>query len=120
MVRGKIIYLGGVFDLFHFGHLSILRRAKELGEVLVVGVLTDDGAAEYKRRPIIPYEQRFAIVKAIKYVNLAVGQPHRDPTPTLRQIRPDTLVHGDDWKEDSVEWGQTWMRKSGGRVVMLP
>lgn len=71
----KIGYTTGVYDMFHIGHLNILRRAKEQCEYLIVGVSTDECVESYKNKaPIIPFEQRAAIVQAIKYVDEVVPQ----------------------------------------------
>lgn len=92
-------YTTGVFDMFHIGHLNILRRAKEKCDYLIVGVSTDDVVESYKHhRPIIPYEQRAAIVEAIKYVDEVVPQTTMDKTVFLREHHFDVMFHGDEWK----------------------
>ena len=92
-------YTTGVFDMFHIGHLNILRRAKEKCDYLIVGVSTDDVGESYKHhRPIIPYEQRAAIVEAIKYVDEVVPQTTMDKTVFLREHHFDVMFHGDEWK----------------------
>lgn len=116
------VYVAGVFDLFHVGHLRLLERAKELtkeGGALIVGVLTDDAAAAYKPRPIIPYEQRWAIVRALKCVDFVLPQFDTDATVSLARYAPDILVHGDD-HTPGWEIGQTWMEKTGREFVILP
>lgn len=95
----KIGYTTGVFDMFHVGHLNILRQAKEQCEYLIVGVSTDEVVESYKHhRPVIPYEQRKAIVEAIKYVDEVVPQTTMDKTVFLKQHHFDVMFHGDEWK----------------------
>ncbi|MBR4624126.1 MAG: adenylyltransferase/cytidyltransferase family protein [Alphaproteobacteria bacterium] len=92
-------YTTGVFDMFHIGHLNILRRAKEQCDYLIVGVSTDEVVENYKHKtPIIPYEQRAKIVAAIKYVDEVVPQTSMDKTEFLKQRHFDVMFHGDEWK----------------------
>ena len=93
----KKVYVGMSADLFHFGHLNIINEAKELG-YLIVGVLTDEAIASYKRLPHVPYKQRKVIVENIRNVDEVVPQETLDYVPNLRKIKPDYVVHGDDWK----------------------
>lgn len=117
--RRTRVYCAGVFDVFHIGHLNILKRAANLGDELHVGVLTDDGAEAYKRRPFVPFAERLAIVESLSCVTAAFQQLDTDPTKygELQLIDPDILVHGSDW--DRVG-GQKWMEKRGRKVVFLP
>ena len=99
----KIGYTTGVFDLFHIGHLNILRRAKERCEHLIVGVSTDELVEEYKhKKPVIPFEERIAIVAAIRYVDEVVPQTSMDKLMAWETLRFDALFHGDDWKGSSL------------------
>lgn len=92
-------YTTGVFDMFHIGHLNILRRAKEKCDYLIVGVSTDEVVEGYKHhKPVIPYEQRSAIVEAIKYVDEVVPQTTMDKTEFLKHRHFDVMFHGDEWK----------------------
>ncbi len=85
--------------MFHIGHLNILRRAKEKCDYLIVGVSTDECVESYKHKtPIIPYEQRAAIVEAIKYVDEVVPQTTMDKIEFLKHHHFDVLFHGDEWK----------------------
>ncbi len=93
----KKVYVGMSADLFHFGHLNIINEAKKLG-YLIVGVLTDEAIASYKRLPHVPYKQRKVIVENIRGVDEVVPQESLDYVPNLRKIKPDYVVHGDDWK----------------------
>ncbi|MBR3406436.1 MAG: adenylyltransferase/cytidyltransferase family protein [Bacteroidales bacterium] len=96
----KIIgYTTGVFDLFHIGHLNILRRAKEKCDYLIVGVSTDECVESYKhKKPVIPYDQRAAIVAAIRYVDEVVPQTTMDKLAFLKQRHFDVMFHGSDWQ----------------------
>ncbi len=93
----KKVYVGMSADLFHFGHLNIINEAKKLG-YLIVGVLTDEAIASYKRLPHVPFNQRKLIVENIRGVDEVVPQESLDYVPNLRKIKPDFVVHGDDWK----------------------
>lgn len=92
-------YTTGVFDMFHIGHLNILRRAKERCDYLIVGVSTDEVVESYKnKRPVIPFEERAEIVAAIKYVDEVVPQVSMDKLLFLKERHFDVMFHGDEWK----------------------
>lgn len=93
----KKVYMCFGTDVIHNGHIEILRKAAELGEV-TVGVLTDEVMASYKRYPIINLEQRLQIIESIKYVSKVIVQEELDYTNNLRKVKPDYVVHGDDWR----------------------
>jgi phosphoenolpyruvate phosphomutase / 2-hydroxyethylphosphonate cytidylyltransferase len=112
------VYVAMSADLVHPGHLNVIKVARELGEV-TVGVLTDAAIASYKRLPFMDYEQRRAVIEQIKGVARVVPQETLDYVPNLRRLRPDFVVHGDDWRtgvqaetrrrvvETLAEWGGT-------------
>lgn len=85
--------------MFHIGHLNILRRAKEKCDYLIVGVSTDEVVEDYKHhKPVIPFDQRAAIVEAVKYVDEVVPQTSMDKLEFLKQRHFDVMFHGDEWK----------------------
>lgn len=94
----KSVYVGMSADLIHPGHLNILRRAAELGEV-TIGLLTDVAIASYKRVPYMTFDQRRDVVENIKGVSRVVPQETLDYVPNLQALRPHYVVHGDDWRE---------------------
>ncbi len=99
----KVGYTTGVFDLFHIGHLNILRRAKDMCDYLIVGVSTDELVQKYKNKtPIIPYDERRTIVEAIKYVDKVVPQENRDKIDAFNKYNFDVIFVGDDWRGSSV------------------
>jgi glycerol-3-phosphate cytidylyltransferase len=92
-------YTTGVFDLFHIGHLNILKRAKEQCDFLIVGVSTDELVQQYKNKtPVICYEERVEIVKAIRYVDKVVPQTSRDKFAAWEEHQFNRMFVGDDWK----------------------
>lgn len=98
MYMNKIVYVGMSADLIHPGHLNIIKEASKLGNV-IVGVLTDKAIASYKRLPTLKFEQRKLIIESIKGVTDVIAQNELDYSINLRQVKPDFVVHGDDWKE---------------------
>jgi len=119
----KKIYVAMSADLIHPGHLNIIKKAAELGE-LTVGLLTDKAIASYKRVPLMSFDQRFEVVSNIKGVARVIPQETLDYVPNLRVERPNYVIHGDDWREGVqretrqrvidtlVEWG--------GELVEIP
>lgn len=93
----KTVYVGMSADIVHPGHLNILQRARELGEV-TVGLLTDQAIASYKRVPFMTFDQRRMVIENIKGVVRVVPQTTLDYVPNLETLKPDFVVHGDDWR----------------------
>lgn len=103
MKKYKVGYTSGVYDMFHIGHLNIIKRAKEQCEFLIVGVSTDELVQQYKnKKPIIPFEQRIEIVKAIKYVDKAIPQASMDKMAIWNEYPFDAMFHGDEWKNSTL------------------
>jgi len=119
----KIIgYTAGVFDLFHIGHLNILKRAKENCDFLIVAVSTDELVQQYKNKtPVICYEERAEIVKAIKYVDMVVPQENRDKLAALEKYKFDKMFVGDDWKGSELFLSlEPEFEKRGAEIVYFP
>lgn len=95
--KRKIVYVGMSADLIHHGHINIINSGKKYGKV-VVGLLTDEAIASYKRVPILNFEQRRQIIESIVGVDMVIPQRTLDYVENLRKIKPDYVVHGDDWK----------------------
>ena len=91
------VYVALSADLIHPGHMNILKVARNLGEV-TVGLLTDEAIASYKRLPSMTYEQRKDVIEEIRGVTRVIPQETLDYVPNLRALKPDYVVHGDDWK----------------------
>ncbi len=119
----KKVYVGMSADIIHPGHLNIINEAKKLGRV-TVGVLTDSAIASYKRLPYLSYEQRSLIVQNLKGVDEVIPQTTLDYTANLELIRPDFVVHGDDWKEgvqkETRQRVIDTLSKWGGKVIDIP
>jgi len=123
MKKNKIVgYTTGVFDMFHVGHLNILRRAKEQCDYLIVGVTTDELCESYKHKaPIIPYEERKAIVESIRYVDEVVPQIDRDKFGAWERIHFNRMFVGDDWKGSTLfSEVEKRFREVGVEIVYFP
>ena len=116
----KVIYTSGVFDLFHIGHLNLLKRARSMGDRLVVGLSTDHFVESYKgSRPVIPYNQRKEILESIKYVDAVIRQNCVEKIRNMVDAGANVIVMGDDWKEKGI-MGQETIIKSGKKIVYVP
>ena len=122
MNKYKVGYTTGVFDMFHIGHLNILKRAKEQCDYLIVGVSTDELVRSYKNKtPIIPFEERMAIVEAIRYVDKVIPQMSMDKYGAWEKLKYNVLFHGSDWKNsDMYNEIMEQFSKVGVDVVFLP
>ena len=94
----KKVYVALSADILHEGHINILKKASKLGKV-TVGLLTDKAIAEYKKLPVLNFNQRKQVIKSLKFVNYIIPQDTMDYRPNLLKLRPDYVVHGDDWKK---------------------
>lgn len=105
MKKYKVGYTTGVYDMFHIGHLNILKRSKELCDFLIVGVTTD-GLVSYKnKKAIIPHEERMAIVESIRYVDKVVAQENMDKMAAWEKYNFDVMFVGSDW-EGTDKWNE--------------
>jgi glycerol-3-phosphate cytidylyltransferase len=96
---GKTVLTYGTFDLFHVGHLNVLRRLSELGDRLIVGVSTDRFNAVKGKKPVVPFEQRIEIVRAIRYVDLAIPEDNwEQKRQDIDQYGVDVFGIGEDWR----------------------
>ncbi|MDA9625099.1 phosphoenolpyruvate mutase [Candidatus Pelagibacter bacterium] len=123
MKKNKIIYVPMGADIIHSGHLNIINLAKKYGKI-VVGLFTDSAIAEYKSLPLIDYKQRFEIMNNLKGISKIVKQETWDYSGNLKKIKPDYLIHGDDWKtgiqkktrEKVIKLLKNW----DGKLVEIP
>jgi len=92
-----IVYTSGTFDLFHSNHLKMIKYAKGLGDVLIVGVSTDELVSSYKNPPTIPFEERIQIVEALKFPDVVIPQHSLDHTEIVKKLNINIFVVGDDW-----------------------
>lgn len=119
----KKVYVGMSADLIHPGHLKILKKSSELGDV-TVGLLTDQAIASYKRVPFMTFEQRCEVLNSLKFVSEVVPQNTLDYRPNLNLLRPDFVVHGDDWREgvqrETRQRVIDTLAEWGGQLVEVP
>lgn len=118
-------YTAGVYDMFHIGHLNVLKNAKALCDYLIVAVSTDELVLDYKHKtPIIPFENRKAIVEAIKYVDKVVPQTNMDKKQAAIDNNINIMFVGDDWKGtekwNKIEQELSTIGTDGVKVVYLP
>ncbi|HPZ07838.1 MAG TPA: phosphoenolpyruvate mutase [Candidatus Eremiobacteraeota bacterium] len=119
----KKVYVAMSADLIHPGHLNIINAATNYGEV-IIGLLTDKAIASYKRLPYLSYEQRKIIMENIKHVKEVVPQETLDYAPNLLKLRPDYVVHGDDWKSGIQKETRAKvievLKEWGGQLIEIP
>lgn len=114
-------YTSGVFDLFHIGHLNLLRNARALCDKLVVGVTTDELVSYKYKRAVIPFTERMEIVRAIEYVDAVIPQESMDKLEVWDKVKFDIMFVGDDWYE-TEKWQviEQEFAERGVKVVYFP
>ena len=123
MKKSYIIgFTSGVYDLFHIGHLNILKNAKSMCDKLIVGVSTDDLVQTYKHKvPIIPFTERLEIVRSIKFVDSVVAQENMDKMVLWEKLKYDIMFVGDDWQK-TEKWQEIENKFEivGVKIVYFP
>ena len=118
------VYVIGVFDLFHTGHVELLRRSKELGDRLIVAVNGDQMVSNYKRKPYMCEDDRLKIIRACRYVDEAFIIQDFDNKKPLKEYSISKIVHGDDWERESylkqIRVDEKFLTKNNIEMVFLP
>jgi len=115
-------YTTGVFDLYHVGHLNILKKSKEYCDKLIVGVTTDELAYKRKNKmPIIPFEERVEIIESVRYVDKVVSQPSMDKVLAWKKYKFNKMFVGSDWK-GTEKWNnlEIELGKHGVEIIYFP
>ena len=119
-LKKKVVFTNGVFDLIHAGHVDYLSKAKKLGDVLVVGLNTDDSVKRIKgnKRPILKQEERAFILSNLKPVDFVIFFNEDTPEKLISELTPDILVKGADWAIEKIV-GKEVVEKNGGEVKAI-
>lgn len=114
-------YTTGVFDLFHIGHVNILRNAKSICDKLIVGVTTDELVSYKHKKAVIPFHERVEIVRNVKFVDSVIAQESMDKFEIWKKLKFDVMIVGDDWFA-SDKWSQyeQQFKEVGVRIVYFP
>ena len=117
----QIGYTSGVYDLFHIGHLNLLRNAKGMCDKLIVGVTSDELVSYKNKKAVIPHSERMEIVRAIEYVDSVVPQEDMDKFEMWKKLKFDVMFVGDDWfASDKWEDLEKQFKEVGVRIVFFP
>lgn len=116
----KVVFTNGVFDLIHSGHVDYLLKAKKLGDVLIVGLNSDDSVKRIKgdKRPILKQDERAFVLSNLKAVDYVIFFNEDTPEKLISEIIPDILVKGADWAVEKIV-GRELVEKSGGKVINI-
>jgi len=117
----KIVFTNGCFDILHVGHTRYLTEAKKQGNILVLGLNSDESVRSLKgkERPLIPENERADVIAALESVDYVTIFHELTPLEIIEYLKPDILVKGGDWKEKDVV-GRELIEKWGGRVIIIP
>jgi rfaE bifunctional protein nucleotidyltransferase chain/domain len=117
----KIVFTNGCFDILHVGHVRYLKKAKSLGDILIIGINTDRSVKTIKgeKRPIVPEKERAEVLSALEFVDYVVFFDDPDPLALIVALKPDVLVKGADWSKARII-GREAVENLGGRVVRIP
>lgn len=117
----KTVFTNGCFDILHRGHVHVLREAKALGDVLIVGINSDRSVKAIKgtARPVLPETDRVELIGAMEMVDYVVLFDQPDPYEVIQALRPDVLAKGGDWGTDKII-GADIVQQAGGKVAVIP
>ncbi len=118
--RKKVVFTNGVFDIIHVGHLALFEKSRELGDVLIVAINSDDSVKRLKgeSRPLTPYKDRARLVAALRPVDYVVRFEQDTPLETINKLKPDILVKGADYRLSEIV-GAREVVSWGGKVVRI-
>jgi D-beta-D-heptose 7-phosphate kinase/D-beta-D-heptose 1-phosphate adenosyltransferase len=118
---GRVVFTNGCFDILHAGHVDFLRRARELGDVLVLAINSDASVRRIKgpHRPIMPEDERAELLAGLEMVDFVCMFDEETPLEAILKIHPDVLAKGADWEVDGIV-GRAEVEGWGGKVVALP
>lgn len=125
MEKQTVVYTGGTFDLFHRGHVNLLKKCKEIGDIVVVSLNTDEFIEEYKGNPpVIDYESRRVVLESCRYVDKVVPNiGGKDSKPAILNVKPNYIVIGDDWlnKDYHKQMGftQDWLDENRIELIYI-
>ena len=114
-------YTTGVFDLFHIGHLNLLRNAKSICDKLIVGVTTDELVSYKHKKAVIPFHERVEIIRSVKYVDSVIAQESMDKFEVWKKVKFDVMIVGDDWYS-SDKWSdyEKQFKEVGVKIIFFP
>ena len=118
----KVVLTNGCFDLLHIGHVRYLQSARDLGDLLVVAVNSDESVRSLNKgpgRPLIPFDQRMEMLAALTCVDYIVRFDESTPLQVIEILQPDVLVKGNDWNVDRIV-GKDIVEKRGGTITIIP
>jgi len=117
----RIVFTNGCFDIVHPGHVRLLQQARDFGDLLVLGLNSDESVRRLKGagRPILTLEERVEVLAALRPVDVITAFDEDDPAALIQRVRPDVLVKGGDWAPDQVI-GRKEVESWGGRVEIIP
>ena len=117
----RIVFTNGCFDIIHLGHVTYLKKAREYGDILIVGLNSDESVKGIKgdKRPVVPQGERAEVLSSIRYVDFVVIFTEPDPYKTIEAIKPDVLVKGGDWAIENII-GRDIVESRGGIVCNIP
>ena len=117
----RIVFTNGCFDIIHIGHIRYLRSARQYGDILIVGLNSDESVRKIKgdKRPIVPQTERAEVLSSVRFVDYVVIFNEPDPYNAIAAVRPDVLVKGGDWSVDNII-GRDIVESYGGDVFTIP
>lgn len=117
----KVVFTNGCFDIMHLGHVRYLNEAKKLGDFLIVAINSDSSVKRIKgeKRPIIDERSRAEIISALSFVDMVILFSEDTPYRLIKELQPDILVKGGDWREDQIV-GADIVKKRGGKILTIP